>query len=888
MLTLHHFDTNTRVELELNETVAHCVASYLFPKARFSVGHLNSDTATPNDLRPYRSQSLQFSSGQRMYFSDQPVGELLYPTPSDRAAYGSLPFTPCKSFHELRQMRVLVIDHETGDSNGVLSDPEGIRSAGRQFAKELVGDCWGKMSLSLAEQFTSRTDTPIQFRIGIRPQEGNDHYRIAKGTLAPDARIERLGGTIEVAAHSTVARELNFGQYDLILATSMFKGRKGAEAIAPGSYLLDLGLGVKVEAEYGRQKLGAQVLVNYPVGVANDILPKLETKAQQLRTALGSPHALAREFIAAYEEKQGQRTAREAVLDIFGSTFDALFDAEADPEGMSREEALYAILKTDLAHYGQLLEHPFIIDELKSFAQHRWIELAYSGGIKFRSALAQPCDKLAATEVCVPIMPDGAELILTRSPLVNSNGVIILTNRHIPELMSLRGCLHINPVTAAKHLQADFDGDRLAFERADKYPALAAEIREKLLPENRYPDVVKRDKVAYRGSFEEIALRCAHNDVGTIANQIMRAVSIYNDTLGRPAATLPTHVKQIARYYAEQSDRIEQGKLSVPTQYHLPMKEIARYATNHALSAADIQDALAHVRTIQRQIVCDLSNELQVAVDGPKSAARPDMALFAACKAVGNCISVSFIKDKQNGAIYRDQPATASTYCPVGMMARLVNQHFDPVRLSARPIHLFRRLFPEPPRELAEIAKEVKEAYNEKLSTVAALRDALARDPERGLPYLTVEHNHNQIAIMRLDAFGTLNLLANSQKLDVQIVSRPADISSEIPNQLFAQAVVGGQTRTIGAVSLADAQGLQLKAGMRFDGATVSISPAITESRLEAGWRSLRSYVAMVRSEHSPEERSQLAAALWYAAHTKDDTKSAFKSRGINYSYFSQ
>jgi hypothetical protein len=101
MLTLHHFDTITRVGLELTETVAHCVASYLFPKARFSVGHLNLDAATPNDLRPYRSQSLQFSSGQRMYFSDQPVGELLYPTPSDRAAYGSLPFTPCKSFLDI-------------------------------------------------------------------------------------------------------------------------------------------------------------------------------------------------------------------------------------------------------------------------------------------------------------------------------------------------------------------------------------------------------------------------------------------------------------------------------------------------------------------------------------------------------------------------------------------------------------------------------------------------------------------------------------------------------------------------------------------------------------------------------------------------------------------
>ncbi|MCA2655990.1 hypothetical protein [Microcystis sp. M061S2] len=866
MLTLHHFDTTTRVGLELTEAISYCVANYLFPKAHFSVGHINLDTTEPKHLSPYCGQSLQFSSGQRMYFSDQPIGELLYPTPSDRAAYGSLPFTPCKSFHELRRMRVLVIDHETGDSNGVLSD--------RQFARELVGDCWGKMSLSLAEQFTSRTDTPIQFRLGIRPQEGNDHYRIAKGTLAPDGRIERLGGTIEVAADSTVARELNFGQYDLIFATSMFKGRKGAEAIAPGSYLLDLGLGVKIEAEYGRQKLGAQVLVNYPVGVTQDILPKLEIKAQQLKAALGSPHALAREFITYYEEKQEQRTARESGFDLFGTTFDALFDAETDPEGMSREETLYAILKTDLAHYGQLLEHPFVIDELKSFAQNRWTELAYSGGIKFHSALAQPCNKLADNEVCVPLMPDGTELILTRSPLVNSNGVIILTNRHIPELMSLRGCLHINPVTAAKHLQADFDGDRLAFERADKYPALAAEIKEKLLPEKRYPDVVKRHKVAYHGSFEEIALRCAHNDVGTIANQIMRAVSIYNDTLNRPTTTLPNYLKQVARYYAQQCEQLREGKLTISNHYHQPMQEIARHAGKESLSATDTQDVLTHVRTIQHQIVCDLSNELQVAVDGPKSSARPNMVLFEACKRVGNCIPVSFIKDKKNDALYRDEPATASTFCPVGMMARLVNQHFAQVHLSSRPIHLFRRLFPEPPLGLNEIGREIKEAYNEKLSSVAALRDALTRDPERRLPHLTLEHNRKEIAITHLDAFPTLELLANSQSLDVRLIPRPPSIKDDIPNHLFAQALINGQTCILGAVSLADSHGSQLKAGMRFDGATVSICPAITESRIEAGWRSLRSYVAMVRSEHSPEERRHLAAALWHAAHTKDEYRS--------------
>ena len=113
--------------------------------------------------------------------------------------------------------------------------------------------------------------------------------------------------------------------------------------------------------------------------------------------------------------------------------------------------------------------------------------------------------------------------------------------------MRIDGSIHINPTTAAKHLQADFDGDRLAYDRADKYPVLAEEIRQKLSPQQRYPDVVKRDKVPYQGSFEEIAIQCATNNIGLIANQIMRSVAIENDTRSRPQSEQPALVRDAAR-----------------------------------------------------------------------------------------------------------------------------------------------------------------------------------------------------------------------------------------------------------------------------------------------------------------------------------------------------
>jgi hypothetical protein len=510
-LYLTHFDTKLRQDLQLKEPIKNCLAEYLFPDAQFALGEINRDTVKAEDLREYQGMSLQFAAGKRMYFSDCPVRDLLYPNPSDGAAYGSLPFTPCQKFSQLQQARVLIIDDSTGENNGILP---------REQAKKLVGDCHGKLSLELAEQLTGRKDAPFQFRLGIRPQESCQVYRIAKGTLAPDPRLETLTSSIVKQGD-----RVKVG-YDLLLPTSSFKGRKGADSIQPGEYFLNLGIGVKTIAEYGKQSLGAQVLVNYPKGVEGDILPILREKVDDLAQVQSDLYELAKYFVKTYEERTTwQEEEHLEDLDLL-SPLDALAEGAEETSSQSQEKLLYDLLKSDLEHHGQLLEHPFVIDELKKFLQRQWMDIATGRAIKFQAALAQPSLDLAENEVCVPRMPDGAELIVTRSPLVNSNGVITLTNRHLPQLMRLEGSIHIHPATAAKHLQADFDGDRLAFERADKYPTLTAEIKEALLPENRYPDVVKPDKIPYQGSFEEIAVSAVNNDPHSAPSTVTLAVTL--------------------------------------------------------------------------------------------------------------------------------------------------------------------------------------------------------------------------------------------------------------------------------------------------------------------------------------------------------------------------
>ncbi|ACB54321.1 hypothetical protein cce_4975 [Crocosphaera subtropica ATCC 51142] len=860
-IELTHFDTKTGQPLNIDEKIDNCIAEYLFPEAKFQIGHMDPETVKENDLAPRPDRSLQFSSGKRLYYSNEIVGEQLFPKPSDRAAYGSLPFTPVNKRLDIKQARVLVIDDETGNSGGVLHDKE--------FAKNLVGDCYGKMSFELAQELTGKDNTPIQFRLGIRPQEGNDAFRIAKGTLAPDIRLDDLGSTrndrgIKVEADANVVKDLNLGEYDLILASSMFKGRKGEQSIDPGSYKLDLGLGLKTEAEYGKQKLGVQVLVNYPKGVEQDILPIVKKKARELRDSLDSPAALANAFIKYYEDKQElQATATEEEKEFL-----PLFDAfEEEPARLSSEEALYKLLKTDLENHGQLLEHPYVVDQLKGFVQSRWKELGFSGGVRIKSALAQPSNKLGEDEICAPNLPDGKEVIVTRSPLVNSNGVIILKNKHIPELMRLNGSIHINPTTAAKHLQADFDGDRLAYERADKYPALAAEIKEKLLPQNRYPDIVKRDKVPYKGSFEKIAIQCADNQIGLIANQIMKSVAIYNDTYARPHEEKPEMVKKAAYYYRGVLAKAEKKGTNIPKTYSSQMKRVAQLADVKQLHSGHIDGALATIRSIQLGAVADLGNELQVAVDGPKSASRPNMDKFAVIKAASNCVKVGFMPDRKDQDVFLDRPAMVTTYSPIDTMLRAVNTEFMESTLSITPrlTHTFRDLFPKPDDQYLDIAKEIQGEFNDRLKHAMEMSNIYNNNPELAQTHLRLPWKDQQIPITRSDLRDPS--IAIDQELTVSISPRPGDL--DIPNREVAYAHIDGEKKLLGAVAIND---------ITTPGETIKpfkteplIVPGITESQVEAAWRSLDSYTRAIQDKYDSAEKKQIAQGMWHVSHSRSE-----------------
>ncbi len=347
--------------------------------------------------------------------------------------------------------------------------------------------------------------------------------------------------------------------------------------------------------------------------------------------------ALARRFVESEKERRKfrEQTAEDEVkvvdayrmAELIGNAFDADISDDSNPDRIP----LYQVIEKDIEHHCQLLEHPKIVSVLQQFVVNEWRDMATGRSIRVNSGLAQPSRSLAPDEVSIPILPDGEKVIVTRTPTLNSNGVLVLTNRLLPELGSLHGVVHIHPDTARIHLQCDFDGDRLAFEKAKRFPTLTKEIERALLPENRYPEVIKRDKTAYKGTFAQIAIKVMHCHIGPIANDIQRSISLRWEATLLPEQLKESYILQAGQHYKGVLEGYAKGALELPPQYLDCVRRLAGLSKLKELNRQEIEQGLKDFQTIQREIVGELAHELQVAADGPKSSARPNEAVIKGC-----------------------------------------------------------------------------------------------------------------------------------------------------------------------------------------------------------------------------------------------------------------
>ena len=146
-ITLSHFCTKTGKPIiadgePIAETIEHCLAEYFAPNSTFKLGIVYQGLTTEEDLKQFTPEglTLQFAADNRFYFMDEELREKIFDQPHFGAAYGSNLFTPCQSFSERENLRVLVVDAETGENGGVIPNTEAIK---------LVGDGDGKIDAML-------------------------------------------------------------------------------------------------------------------------------------------------------------------------------------------------------------------------------------------------------------------------------------------------------------------------------------------------------------------------------------------------------------------------------------------------------------------------------------------------------------------------------------------------------------------------------------------------------------------------------------------------------------------------------------------------------------------------------------------------------------------
>jgi hypothetical protein len=424
-IPLEHFCTKTGKPIIANgepiiEKIEHCLAEYFAPNATFKLGVIYQGLTTEEDLKQFASQglSLEFSADRRFYFMDERLREKLFDQPHFGAAYGSNLFTPCKSFSDRENLRVLVVDAKTGENGGVMSNSDAIG---------LVGDGDGKIDLRLHKSLGNQDATPFQTRFGIKERRvGLDVYdenqplvktwQLGKGTFAPRDLSEIGNGydliisTDQLKGRSVGERKTEelgecgkdgqretgnkVGEYSLSLNSLTSSIPHSLAPFQPGEYIMTMGIGNKTDAYYGITSTGAQFWNSFPNGVKNDVLPLLEKRLEELKDITDDPRKIAQDYVnamnARFKHQMQSLMENENLIDFdnldlgdIENQIDEMFSSSN-----SEHNLIYRILRADLEGHYQLLEHPKIIDKLQEYLREQYMDCATGRFIKFDSAMA--------------------------------------------------------------------------------------------------------------------------------------------------------------------------------------------------------------------------------------------------------------------------------------------------------------------------------------------------------------------------------------------------------------------------------------------------------------------------------------------------------------------
>ncbi|GAP99586.1 hypothetical protein [Leptolyngbya sp. NIES-2104] len=629
-LLLEQFVVPLKQPLPYRFSLENTLVEYLFPDARFAIGWF--DPSLSYDSSPIQSMNLQCLDGDRGYYSDEPIRERLHlNTGADFLASNSL-FRSCQTVVQEHTVRLKVVEEGA------------VQMADHSI---FIGVSCGKISASLAQALTRSSSIAFQVGFGVKPQNGHAEYRFAIATVTPNSDI---------------------APYDLILPRSCFRG----EALAVGDYELTIGFGVFELAVVQDYSLGTTVLVNYPITVETEFLPRLRVQAEKLAQLQHDPRHFAQQYL--YQRQ---------------------LSAEGCLPSLTIEESNWfdQFLQTDLDHHFQLLEHPYIAARLIEFSQLYWSAISTGKTLKAQTAIVQPDLNLQPDQVSVSELPDGAEVIVLKLPFITSNDAWVMRNHQLPG-RTIRNCVYLHPDTAAA-LQIGFGGERLAFLPAIEHPTFAAEIADLQYPHNRYPAF---DQSRTVNRFEQFVSAYQPTLIETVRRQVQYAIALLTEMQRLTPEQRFSYLQDVIGYFQQLDQPLEPLDpeiVAIQTQVRSLCSEFDLLdVTDVTLQPALMQPLFNQLRQILKVVIGYLASFLRVVEKGEMGLSQSEIDF---CCAVSSYKPVAWL-DILPTDLYLSRPMPSGDLGAIDALIQQTNGIWataPPLRM--RPLIQFNPLFlPEP------------------------------------------------------------------------------------------------------------------------------------------------------------------------------------------------
>jgi hypothetical protein len=283
----------------------------------------------------------------------------------------------------------------------------------------------------------------------------------------------------------------------------------------------------------------------------------------------------------------------------------------------------------------------------------------------------------------------------------------------------------------------------------------------------------------------------------------------------------------------------------------------------------EIQDNLKLAKQIFKEVTDILSNELQTAADGPKSAARPNEDVLKLGLIILKAREVEWISDKKNGEVYSSRIMKAENHSPIDKMIDATNHTWLEHHLESLPTNQFKDFFPKnytPTQEA--IAKTITKTYNTLYAEAKALEKE-ANSPGAQL-IVTSAKSGNQIILTNLVKYNHPNVW-KSETLDIKLTGSIQKLTAFARLQNDCEKGKKGEWAVLGTVSERSVKEKNLKDGMTLSNANIQLTKGASEQQREAKLHEARDFIEKTRKQYTgSREARQIQSAIWHTAHASN------------------